>query len=143
MPELLKRTVENGGRVSEWLADAAYMAWYNVQAVERIGAAPYIDWPRGVTGRNDPGIRRLYAKFSADPDKYWGHYHQRSHAEAGNNMIKTRFSHRLRSRVPNAQYAEAMLRCVGHNVACLVQAVEELGIEPKYWASPAMLQEAT
>lgn len=26
-----------------------------------------------------------------------------------------------------------MLRCVVHDVACLVQAVEHLGVEPKYW----------
>jgi hypothetical protein len=31
-------------------------------------------------------------------------------------------------------YAECMLRCISHNVACLVQAVEEFKIEPKYWA---------
>jgi hypothetical protein len=134
MPELLRRTVENGGRISEWLADAAYMAWYNAEAVENIGATAYIDFPKGVTGVNHPAIRRLYNRMSADEYEYKRHYHQRSLAESGMQMIKTRFSHRLRSRVPNAQYAEAMLRCIGHNVACLVHAVEELGIEPKYWS---------
>lgn len=55
-------------------------------------------------------------------------------------MLKTRFGHYLRSRVPHAQYAESMLRCVCHNVACLVMAVQELHIEPRYWTpSPAEL----
>lgn len=46
----------------------------------------------------------------------------------------------LRSRVPHAQYAESMLRCIYHNVACLIMAVQELGIEPKYWThNPAEL----
>ena len=134
MPELLRQTIANGGRVREWLADAAYMSWYNVKAVEEVGAAPYIDFPPRVTGATSPIVRRLYNKMRADAEDYYGHYHQRSHAETGNSMLKTRFSHRLRSRVPNAQYAEAMLRCICHNVACLVQAVEELQIEPKYWA---------
>ncbi len=133
MPELLKRTIENGGRISEWLGDAAYMAWYNVEAIENAGATPYIDWPARVTGATSPIIRRLYNKFMADQEEYWRHYHQRSKAETGMHMIKTRFSHRLRSRVPNAMYAECMLRCISHNVAMLVQAVEELKIEPKYW----------
>jgi hypothetical protein len=46
-------------------------------------------------------------------------------------MLKTRFGHYLRSRAPHAQYAESMLRCVYHNVACLVHAVQELRVEPK------------
>jgi transposase len=138
MPELLKRTIANGGHVREWLADAAYMAWYNVEAVEQLapGAGIYIDFPDGVTGVTSSAIRRLYKKMAADPEDYVHHYHQRSLAETGIYMMKTRFSHRLRSRVPNAQYAEAMLRCIGHNVACLVQAIKELNIEPKYWAPP-------
>jgi len=136
MPELLKRTIENGGQVSEWLADAAYMAWYNTDAIEAIRAEAYIDFPARVTGMSSPSIRRLYNKMRADEEEYARHYHQRSLAETGMSMIKTRFSHRLRSRVPHAQYAEAMLRCIGHNVACLVQAVDELKIDPKYW-SPA------
>jgi transposase len=136
MPELLRRTIENGGQISEWLADAAYMSWYNIDAVEKAGGTPYIDWPDRVTGATNNIVRRLYNKFQADQDDYWRHYHQRSLAESAIHMIKTRFSHRLRSRVPNAMYAECMLRCICHNVACLVQAVEELKIEPKYW-SPA------
>jgi transposase len=134
MPELVRRVQTNGGKVGTWLADAAYMSWYNVKALDDIGAEAFIDFPKGVTGVKDPGIRRLYLKMSADPEEYRRRYHQRVLGESGNNMIKTRFSHRLRSRVPNAQYAECMLRAVAHNVAMLVQAVEELGIEPKYWA---------
>jgi transposase len=140
MPELLRRVIANGGHVSEWLGDAAYMAWYNIKAVEDVGGQPYFDWPKGVTGKTRPIIRRLYNKFRADQDEYWRHYHVRSLAETGNSMLKTRFGHYLRSRVPNAQYAESMLRCVCHNVACLVMAVQELHIEPRYWTpSPAEL----
>ncbi len=134
MPELLRRTIANGGRVSEWLADAAYMSWYNCEAVEKADATFYCDFPSGVTGKTSPSIRRLHDRMMADWDEYRRHYHQRSLAETGMSMIKTRFSHRLRSRVPHAQYAECMLRVISHNVACLVQAVEELHIEPKYWS---------
>jgi transposase len=140
MPELLRRTVANGGHISEWLGDAAYMAWYNVKAVEDVGAKPYFDWPKRVTGKTRPIIRRLYNNFRADQEEYWRHYHQRSLAETGNSMLKTRFGHYLRSRVPHAQYAESMLRCICHNVACLVMAVQELHVEPRYWTpSPAEL----
>ncbi len=93
MPELLRRVVANGGQISEWLGDA--------------GGEPYFDWPERVTGKTRPIIRRLYNKFLADQDDYWRHYHQRSLAETGISMMKTRFGHYLRSRVPHAQYAES------------------------------------
>ena len=135
MPELLRRVIANGGQVSEWYGDAAYLANECAQAVERVGAAFYVDWKRGVTGKTRPALGRLRKKFEADPDLYWSHYDKgRPLAETGNMMLKTRFGHSLRSRTPNAQYAEAMLRCICHNVACLVMAVQELGVEPKYWA---------
>jgi hypothetical protein len=63
------------------------------------------------------------------------HYGKRSLAETGNMMMKTRFGHNLRSRTPHAQYAESMLRCICHNVACLVMAVKELNVEPRYWTT--------
>jgi transposase len=138
MPELLRRVVANGGHVSEWVGDAAYLSWYNIEAVEKLGAKPYYDWRKGVTGKTHSTVRRLYNKFRADQEDYWQHYHRRSLAETGHSMMKTRFGHYLRSRKPNAQYAESMLRCVCHNVACLVQAVQEFNVEPKYWAPEQM-----
>jgi hypothetical protein len=135
MPELLRRVVANGGHVGDWCGDAAYLAWYNIEAVEKAGGKPYFDWPTGVTGKTNATVRRLYNKFRADQDDYWSHYGKRSLAETGNMMMKTRFGHYLRSRTPHAQYAESMLRCICHNVACLVMAVKELNVEPRYWTT--------
>ena len=145
MVELLKRVQANGGDVREWLADAIYLAWYNIEALETLApeAGIYIDFPPGVTGRTRPAVARLYKKMQADPEDYKRHYDQRVLGETGMSMIKTRFSHWLRSRVPQAQYAEAMLRCVCHNVACLVQAIEELNIDPKYWAPSSFITTPT
>jgi len=123
----------NGGNVSEWCGDSAYNAWYNIQAVQQAGGKPYFDWRKGVTGKGNPIVGKLYNEFHADQDHYWSRYHRRSLAETGNSMMKTRFGHYLRSRAPHAQYAESMLRCVCHNVACLVYAVQELNVEPRYW----------
>jgi len=36
MQELLRRTIANGGRVTTWCGDAAYLSWYNIEAVERV-----------------------------------------------------------------------------------------------------------
>jgi hypothetical protein len=136
MPELLRRVQANGGRVKEWLGDSAYLAWYNVLAVEEAGATPFYDWRDGVTGKTRPEtIGRLYRRFNDDQDLYWEHYGKRSLAESGMNSIKTRFGHSLRSRVPHAQYAELMLRLVAHNIAMLITAVQEMNVDPRYWAA--------
>jgi len=135
MPELLRRTIANGGHVTEWYGDAAYCTEGCAAAVEEVGAAFYVDWIRGRTGKTKKAaLLRLHEKFKADKDLYWSHYDKgRPLAETGNMMLKTRFGHSLKSRNADTQYAEVMLRCICHNIACLVMAVQELGVEPKYW----------
>lgn len=135
MPELLRRTIANGAQVREWYADAAYCTENCATAVEEVGASFYVDWIRGRTGKTkQAALLRLYKTFDANPERYWNLYDTgRPLAETGNMMLKTRFGHCLRSRQPNQQYAEVMLRCICHNIACLVMAMEELGVETKYW----------
>jgi transposase len=135
MPELLRRVLANGGRVTEWLGDSAYLAWYNVRAVEEVGGTPFYDWRDGVTGKTHPEtIGRLYRRFHDDQDLYWERYGKRSLAESGMNAIKTRFGHALRSRKQHSQFAELMLRLICHNVAQLIMAVQEFNVDPRYWA---------
>ena len=135
MPELLRRVIANGGNVREWYGDAAYCTENCAAAVEEIGAAFYVDWIRGRTGKTKKAaLLRLYKTFDANPERYWNLYDTgRPLAETGNMMLKTRFGHSLKSRTSNSQYAEVMLRCICHNIACLVMAVQELGVEPQYW----------
>jgi len=135
MQELLRRTIANGGRVTTWCGDAAYLSWYNIEAVERVGGKPFFDFPKGVTGKTRPAVRRLYEQFLENKEAYWREYGKRSLAESGNQALKERFGHYLRSRTPNAQYAECMLRCICHNIARTVQAVQEFKVHPKFWAN--------
>ena len=135
MPELVRRIVANGGRVAKWLGDSAYNSWYNVLAVEEIGATPFFDFRDNVTGKTQPEtVGRLYNRMKDDQDLYWENYDWRTLAEAGMNSIKSRFGHALRSRALNAQCAEVMLRLVCHNIAQLITAVQELNVDPRYWA---------
>jgi hypothetical protein len=135
VPELVRRAVANGCRFTAWYGDAAHLAEDCAKAVEEAGAAFYVDFKRGVTGKTHRGaLQRVYNQMCANPEEYRRLYEQ-GHplCETGNSMIKERFGPRMRSRTPNAQYAEFMLRAICHNVACLVMAIKELGIEPKYW----------
>jgi transposase len=135
MPELLRRIVAGGGRVKEWLGDAAYNSWYNVRAVEDVGATPFYDWKEGVTGKTQPEtVGRLYRRFKDDEELYWERYGRRSLAESGMHAVKERFGYTLSSRAKPAQFAEVMLRLICHNVAQLIMAVQEFKVDPRYWA---------
>ena len=137
MPELLRRAIANGARVKAWYGDAGFLAEQCAEACEKAGAEFFVDFfgKRGVDGRTKKGaLQRLYNNMRANPEEYRRRY-EKGHplCETGNSMLKERFGPRMRSRTANAQYAEFMLRCICHNVACLVSAVKELGIEPRYW----------
>lgn len=137
MPELLRRAIANGAQVRAWYGDAGFLAEQCAEACERVGAEFYVDFygKRGVTGKTKKGaLHRLYYKMRTNPEEYRRRY-EKGHplCETGNSMIKERFGPRMRSRKANAQYAEFLLRCICHNVACLIVAVKELGIEAKYW----------
>lgn len=134
MPELLRRVIANGGRVTNWLGDAAYLAWYNVIAVENIGATPFYDGIEEKTGKRRPAIKRLHDRFLDDQDLYWDGYSPRALAESGMHAVKERFGYSLSSRVPHAQYAEVMLRFICHNIAQLIMAIEKFNVDPRYWA---------
>lgn len=110
MPELLRRIVANGGYVKEWLGDIAYNSWYNIRAVEEIGATPFFDFKDNVTGKTRPDtVGRLYRRLNDDQDLYWERYGRRSLAESGMHAVKQRFGYSLSSRAKPAQFAEVML----------------------------------
>jgi len=130
---LLTRAIENGHHPREVTADAAYLSSEVVAAIEAVNAQPFIAFREGVTGVSRPIIAKLYHRFMADQEEYMRKYHRRSNVETVMHMCKERFGGRLRSRRPSAQYAEIMLKAICHDVACLVTAIHELEIDPKFW----------
>ena len=125
--------------MKEWLGDIAYNAWYNIRAVEEIGATPFFDFKGNVTGKTRPDtVGRLYRRLQDDQDLYWERYGRRSLAESGMHAIKQRFGYTLSSRAKPAQFAEIMLRLICHNVAQFIMAVQEFEIDPRYWAKELM-----
>lgn len=135
MPELLRRAIASGGRVTAWYGDGAYCAEECAAACEKVGAELFVKWPAGRTGKTKrAALWRLYQVFDANRELYQDRCDKgRPLAETGNKMLKERLGYSLRSRKPNTMFAEVMLRLICHNVACLVMAVKEFGVEPKYW----------
>jgi len=52
-------------------------------------------------------------------------------------MIKAKFGDSMRSKTERAQINEALCKVLCHNICCLIQAMYELGLKPKFYAQVA------
>jgi transposase len=131
---LLNSSVERGFDVRELSADKAYLSNENLVAVEAVGAVPYVPFKSNSkgTGRTD-AWRRLWHMFEAQNDQFLAHYHKRSNVESTFSMIKRKFGASVRAKALPAQVNEVLLKCLCHNLSCLVHAIHELGIDPVFW----------
>jgi transposase len=131
---LLDSSVERGFDVRELSADKAYLSNDNLVAIEAVHAVPYIPFKSNSkgTGRTD-AWRRLWHMFEAQNDQFLAHYHKRSNVESTFSMVKRKFGASVRAKTFPAQVNEVLLKCLCHNLSCLVHAIHELGIEPSFW----------
>jgi len=60
------------------------------------------------------------AEFSAT-------YHKRSNAESVFSSMKRKFSDAVRSKTPVSQTNEVLLKCLCHNLVCLIHEMHETG----------------
>jgi transposase len=131
---LLKSSVERGFDVRELSADKAYLSNENLVAIEAVHAVPYIPFKSNSkgTGRTD-AWRRLWHMFEAQNDQFLAHYHKRSTWRARSRW-SSKFGASVRAKAFPAQVNEALLKCLCHNLSCVVHAIHELGIEPTFWS---------
>jgi transposase len=64
------------------------------------------------------------------------HYHRRSMVESTFSMIKRVLGDGLRSKTELAMKNEALAKLVCHNLRCVVSAIYELGVDPKFFGLP-------
>jgi len=121
--------------VKEVSADAGYLSKKNAQAVEDIGAVPFIMPKRNVhvPGRGPVtawgGMLRLWKHhqmFFAE------HYHRRSNVESTFGMMKRKWGHFCRSKLPASQENEILCKVVCHNAAVLSEALLSYDLQPKF-----------
>jgi transposase len=135
---LLKQVAANGVEMREVSADKAYLSHDNLAATEALGAAPFIPLKSNSTGTGSPQMERLAAYVATYEDDFLAHYHRRSNVETVFHMIKAKFDAAVRSKLPAAQTNEVLLKCLCHNLSCLVLAIHELNIDPKFWMPKAL-----
>ena len=136
LPTLLDRTAQ-AFDVQEVSADKAYSSRANIEAIDAIGAAPYIMFRKNATpdnGHHTPNAlwSRMWHYYNLNRDEFLAHYHKRSNVETTVWMIKAKFGASVKSKSDTAQVNEVLCKILAHNVCVLIQSFYELGIETEF-----------
>lgn len=130
LPELLRSTAPHF-RVAEVSADKAYLSKDNLEAIDNVGAVPFIPFKSNSVGMASKSQhwRKMWAHFALKSDDFLKRYHRRSNVESTVNMIKSKFGGAVRSKLPTAQVNEVLSKVLCHNLTCIVHAIAEFGID--------------
>lgn len=129
-------TTARGFHVREVSADKAYLSKKNFRAVEAVGGMAYIPFKsnsKAITHhKRDALWERMYHFYKYNEREYMAHYHKRSNVETTFHMVKAKFGASVRSKAPDAQVNEALLKFLCHNICVLIQSAYELGVTPMF-----------
>ena len=117
-------------------ADKAYLSGDNLKAVTDHAAMPYIPFKANSIAdkkRHSALWKNMYHYFSLNQERFMASYHKRSNVESTFHMIKSKFGDGLRSRTKVAQINEALCKVLCHNICCLISAMHELNLKPKFY----------
>lgn len=141
LPQLVQETASNGFLMREVAADKGYSSVYGHEAVEAVGATPFISFKVNATGDSDSshGVwARMFHYFQYRRDEFLRHYHKRSNAESVFSAVKRKFGDSLRSKARSAMVNEVLCKLLCHNIVVLIHEQEELGIVPVFWGDGSL-----
>src|SRR5467141_3198990 len=129
---LLERTAKYF-QVQEVSADKAYISRKNLAATAKLGAMPYIPFKTNTALPIKNSVwAEMYHYFMYNREDFLAHYHKRSNVETAFSMIKGKFGDSVRSKHDIGQLNEVLCKVLCHNLCVLIQAIHELGIEPRF-----------
>lgn len=131
LPELVANTA---GRfqIAQVSADKAYLSHANFDAIERVGAVPYVPFKVGNTGEGPALWRKMWALYMYKRDEFLAAYHARSNVETVFSMIKRKFGASVMSKGFVAQRNEVLCKVLAHNLCVVVASMHELGIAAEF-----------
>jgi transposase len=141
MPSLLKTTAQNFA-VKEVPADKGYSSIENIEAIDSIGAVPYIAFKSSATGGSGGLWERAFHYYSLNREDFLRHYHQRSNVESTFSMVKAKFRDHVRAKTDTAMANEVYCKLLAHNICVLIQSQVELGVEPTFWGNEPVASDA-
>ena len=133
-PDLLNQAAEIAD-MKEVTADAGYLSHVNCEAINDIGATPYIMPRKNVKGRS-----MGFGGSWGDMIRLWRnherlfriHYHRRSLVESHFAALKRKYLDYCRCKLPIAQQNEILSKIVCYNIWVLSQALLSDDVQPVF-----------
>jgi hypothetical protein len=133
LPKLLEQTAERFD-VKLVAADMGYSSKANLELIEANGATALIPFKSNASGNSESSTwNRLFHYFQYKREEFLTQYHCRSNVESTFSMLKAKFGDSVRSKTDTAMKNEVLCKIVCHNIAVLISAMYELGIDPVFW----------
>lgn len=133
LSSLINQTSE-GFTINEVSADLAYSSRKNLEAVNSIGAKPYIPFKKNSTGRAAGSMmwKKMYHYFQLNHEEFMEHFHKRSNIESTNAAIKRKLGETLKSKNRMVQENELLAKIVAYNLTVIIHEMYENGINPEF-----------
>ena len=135
---LVKDTAKNF-TIGEVSADKAYASLDNFEAVAECGGTGFMAFKSNTTGGVGGLFEKAYHYFRFNQEEYLAHYHKRSNIESTFSAVKRKFGASVASKTDTAQANEVLCKILCHNLTCLIQEQETLGIVPIFWKDEEQL----
>jgi hypothetical protein len=123
--------------INEVSADKAYVSLENFEAVAACGGQAFIQFKSNTTGAVGGMLEKAFHYFQFNQEEYTAKYHKRSNVESTFSAVKRKFGHMVTSRTETAMTNEVLCKFLCHNLTCLIQEQETLGIVPVFWHDEA------
>jgi transposase len=119
--------------IGEMSADKAYASLENFEEIAGCGGQAFIAFKSNATGGVGGHFEKAFHFFQFQRDDYLKHYHKRSNVESTFSAIKRKFGDSVMGRTDTAMVNEVLCKILCHNLTCLIQEEETLGIVPIFW----------
>lgn len=131
MFEPCAKATANNFNVERYSMDKAYLSKKNMQIAQALDFLPFVPFKSNTSHKlNENGLwNYMYVYFKEHRKEFDNFYHRRSNVETTFSMIKTRLGEFLKCRNLQGQKNEVLLKCLVHNICCLVQETFESGIK--------------
>jgi transposase len=126
--ELVGRTASRF-TINEQYGDGAYSSRENCSIVAEHGGKPFF-LPSKRARRIAKGVQiwsTMYDIFHENKEEFYKHYNNRNNVECAFNMIKSKMSGKLRSKVFESQANELLCKVLCHNIIVLISELYNLG----------------
>jgi len=130
---LVKETRRRGFEIDEVSADKAYVSVDNFEEVAACGGQAFINFKSSNTGMAGGLFEKAFHFFQFNQEEYMARYHKRSNVESTFSAIKRKFGDAVLSRSDEGMVNEVLCKVLCHNLTCLIQEQETLGITPVFW----------